>query len=82
MRNAPALALSEVVTRLSDRADPVPDEIWNEATRYYDESGLAALTLWIAMTNLWNRLNITTRQIAGECVKSPEARAAVESAVA
>ena len=77
-----ALALSEVVTRLSDRADPVPDEIWNEATRYYDESGLAALTLWIAMTNLWNRLNITTRQVAGEWAKSSDARAAVESAVA
>src|SRR5216684_5438655 len=25
-----ALALTEAVTRLSDRADPVPDEIWNE----------------------------------------------------
>jgi alkylhydroperoxidase family enzyme len=70
------------VTRLSDRADPVPDEIWNEAARHYDENGLAALTLWIAMTNLWNRLNITTRQIVDERVKSPEARAAVESAVA
>jgi AhpD family alkylhydroperoxidase len=56
-----ALALSEAVTRLSDRADPVPDEIWNEAARHYDEKGLAALALWIAMTNLWNRLNTTTR---------------------
>src|SRR5690349_21699975 len=26
-----ALALSEAVTRLADRPDPVPDEIWNEA---------------------------------------------------
>ena len=77
-----ALALSEAVTRLSDRADPVPDEIWNGATRHYDESALAALTLWIGMTNLWNRLNVATRQVAGEWVKSPEARAAAESAVA
>ena len=77
-----ALALSEAVTRLSDRADPVPDEIWNEASRHYDENGLAALTLWIALTNLWNRLNVTTRQIAGQWVTSPEARAAVERAVA
>jgi len=77
-----ALALSEAATRLSDRSDPVPDEIWNEASRHYDETGLAALTLWIGMTNLWNRLNVTTRQIAGEWSKSPEARAAVESAVA
>jgi AhpD family alkylhydroperoxidase len=28
-----ALALTEAVTRLSDRADAVPDEIWNEAAR-------------------------------------------------
>jgi len=60
-----ALALAEAVTRLSDRADPVPDEIWNEAARHYDEQGLAALILTIATTNLWNRLNATTRQVAG-----------------
>jgi hypothetical protein len=36
-----ALALTEAATRLSDRADPVPDEIWNEAVRYYDEPALA-----------------------------------------
>ena len=77
-----ALALSEAVTRLSDRSDPVPDEIWNEAARRYDENGLAALTLWIAVTNLWNRLNVTTRQVAGEWAKSAETRAAVERAVA
>ena len=67
-----ALALTEAVTRLSDRANPVPDEIWNETTRHYDEPELAALILWIAMTNVWNRLNVTTRQIAGEWAKSAE----------
>ena len=77
-----ALALGEAVTRLSDRADPVPDEIWSEATRHYDESGLAALLLCIGVTNLWNRLNVTTRQVAGEWAKSAEARAWVENAVA
>ncbi len=60
-----ALALTEAVTRLADRADPVPDSIWDEATRHYDERGLAALILMIATTNLFNRLNATTRQIAG-----------------
>ena len=59
-----ALALAEAATRLADRADPVPDEIWDEAARHYDERGLAALTLMIAVTNLFNRLNATTRQIA------------------
>ena len=46
-----ALALTEAVTRLSDRADPVPDEIWNEAAQHYDEQELAALVLSIAMIN-------------------------------
>jgi len=60
-----ALALTEAATRLADRADPVPDEIWEEATKHYDEKGLAAIILMIATTNLFNRLNATTRQIAG-----------------
>ena len=60
-----ALALTESVTRLSDRADPVPDEIWNEAARHYDEPTLAALIIGIATVNLWNRLNASTRQVAG-----------------
>jgi AhpD family alkylhydroperoxidase len=60
-----ALALTEAVTRLADRVDPVPDSIWDEAARYYDEQGLAALILMIATTNLFNRLNATTRQVAG-----------------
>jgi AhpD family alkylhydroperoxidase len=60
-----ALALTEAATRLADRADPVPDEIWEEATRHYDEQGLAAIILMIATTNLFNRLNATTRQMAG-----------------
>jgi AhpD family alkylhydroperoxidase len=61
-----ALALAEAVTRLSDRSDPVPEEIWNEATLHYDEKALAALILWIATTNLFNRINVTTKQVAGE----------------
>ncbi len=60
-----ALALTEAVTRLADRADPVPDAIWDEAARHYDEQGLASLILMIAITNLFNRLNATTKQIAG-----------------
>jgi len=77
-----ALALTEAVTRLSDRADPVPDEVWNEAARYYDEKALAALLLGIATINVWNRLNVATRQVAGEWMKSAQAREWVENAVA
>lgn len=60
-----ALALAEAVTRLSDRTDPVPDEIWDEATRHYDEQAMAALLLAIATTSVYNRLNVATRQEAG-----------------
>jgi len=60
-----ALALTEAVTRLSDRADPVSDELWDEARRYYDEPAMAALILSIAAINVWNRLNATVRQVAG-----------------
>jgi alkylhydroperoxidase family enzyme len=59
-----ALALTEAATRLSDRADPVPDEIWDEAARHYDEKALAALVIEIALINVWNRFNVTTRQVA------------------
>lgn len=60
-----ALALTEAVTRLADRPDPVPDEIWDEAAHHYDERGLAALLLWIATTNVYNRVNVPVRQVAG-----------------
>jgi AhpD family alkylhydroperoxidase len=69
-----ALALTEAVTRLSDRADPVPDEIWGEAARYYDDRALAALLVAIATINVWNRLNVATRQVAGEWAKPAEGR--------
>ena len=61
-----ALALTEAVTRLADRPDPVPDEVWDEAARHYDESQLAALVLSIAGVNVWNRVNVATRQVAGQ----------------
>src|SRR6478672_7508531 len=55
-----ALALTEAVTRLSDASDPVPDEIWAEAARHHDERALSALLLSIALTNVYNRLNVAT----------------------
>jgi len=77
-----ALALSEAVTRLSDREDPVPDAVWNEAARHYDEKALAALLLDIAIINVWNRLNVATKQVAGEWQKSAEAKEWVDKALA
>ena len=61
-----ALDLAEAVTRLADRPDPVPDAVWNEAAKHYDEKSLAALVLYIGVTNLYNRLNVSTKQVAGE----------------
>jgi AhpD family alkylhydroperoxidase len=61
-----ALALTEAVTRLADTADPVPDSVWEEAARHYDEQELAALVLSIAGVNVWNRVNVATRQVAGQ----------------
>jgi len=60
-----ALALAEAGTRLADRRDPVPDEVWDEAARFYDSKELAGLVIAIAGINAWNRLNVITRQVAG-----------------
>ena len=60
-----ALALTEAVTRLSDTATAVPDDVWDAAASHYDEPQLAALVLQIASINVWNRLNIATAQPAG-----------------
>lgn len=60
-----ALALTEAVTRLADRPDPVPDRLWDLVAKHFDQRELAALLLHIAITNAVNRLNAPTRQQAG-----------------
>lgn len=60
-----ALALSECMTRLADRAEAVPDEVWDEAANYFDETQLAGLVLWVATTNLFHRINVAIKQPAG-----------------
>jgi len=59
------MTLAQAVTRISDRSDPVSDEIWNEACKLHDELGLSLLLISIASINVWNRVNVSTRQIAG-----------------
>jgi alkylhydroperoxidase family enzyme len=63
-----ALALAEEGTRLADGAGGVSDDVWNEAARYYDEEQLTALVLFIAIMNFWNRVNVISRQPAGDYV--------------
>lgn len=64
-----ALALTEAVTRIADRPDPVPDDIWNEAARHYTESVLSAIVLSIGVINVWNRLNAATHQVTGPWIE-------------
>jgi AhpD family alkylhydroperoxidase len=61
-----ALGLAESITRLADQADRVPDAMWDEAKRHYDDTGLAWLVLQVALVNMYNRLNVPTRQVAGK----------------
>jgi len=61
-----ALALCEAGTRLADQSEPVPDAVFDEAAKHYDEQALAALVVSIAAINTWNRLNVITGQPAGE----------------
>jgi len=65
-----ALALTEAATRLADRPDPVPDDVWEEAARHYDQAQLAALVVAIASINAFNRINATSRQITGDWARN------------
>lgn len=60
-----ALGLAEAITRVADQTERVPEAVWEEATRHYDEKALAWLVLEVAVANLYNRLNVATRQVAG-----------------
>lgn len=60
-----ALALTEAVTRLGDRPDPVPDDVWETAAKHHNEAELAGLIISIVLSNIFNRLNVPTRQPAG-----------------
>ena len=61
-----ALELTEQGTRIADAATGVTDDAWANAAKQYDDDQLAALVSLIAQINAWNRLNIITRQPAGD----------------
>ncbi|MFC6331904.1 carboxymuconolactone decarboxylase family protein [Paenibacillus septentrionalis] len=59
-----ALALCEAVTRINDREHPVPNEIFDQAAKHFDSQQLATLIAGLATVNLFNRLNVSTGQLA------------------
>jgi alkylhydroperoxidase family enzyme len=61
-----ALELTEEGTRIADAAGGVSDDAWANAAKHYDNDQLAALTCLIALINVYNRLNVITRQPAGD----------------
>jgi AhpD family alkylhydroperoxidase len=61
-----ALELTEQGTRIADAAGGVTDEAWASAAKHYDDDQLAALVSLIALINTYNRLNVITRQPAGD----------------
>jgi AhpD family alkylhydroperoxidase len=61
-----ALALAEAGTRIADRSDPIPEDVFAFAAKHYEEPALAALVCVIAGINAWNRLNVISGQITGE----------------
>jgi AhpD family alkylhydroperoxidase len=59
-RERAALAITEAVTLVGE--DGVPDEVWSEATRYFDDAGMVQLLMAVATINVWNRLAVSTHQ--------------------
>lgn len=57
-----ALALTEAVTRVADRTDPVPDGVWDAAAKHFDQMELAVLVLRAAVANAVDRVTTATRQ--------------------
>ncbi|MFI9772555.1 carboxymuconolactone decarboxylase family protein [Streptomyces sp. NPDC052415] len=61
-----ALELAEQGTRIADAAGGVPDEVWENAAKHYDEEQLGALVAIIALINTYNRVNVILQQPAGD----------------
>lgn len=62
-RERAALAWAEAVTALGH--DGVPDEVFEEARKHFDERELVNLTMALVAINGWNRLNVAFRNEAG-----------------
>lgn len=54
-----ALALAEALTHIVD--SHVPDAVYDEAARHFDDAELMQVTFAITVINGWNRLMLTTQ---------------------
>jgi len=61
-----ALELTECLTRIADRPDPVPDAVWEKVAAHYSQPEIAALLVDIALINSWNRFNVAVKQPVGQ----------------
>ena len=60
------LRLTEAVTVLGVTIeDAVSDALWNDLSAEFTPDQLAALLVAISLVNFWNRVNRSTRQLAG-----------------
>ena len=58
-----ALAWTEAVTLVTN--GHVPDEVYAEARKQFDEKEISDLTFAVAAINAWNRLAIASRTVPG-----------------
>ncbi|TDC52802.1 carboxymuconolactone decarboxylase family protein [Jiangella ureilytica] len=58
-----AFALAESMTRLSEGAPRVPDEVWAEVRQHFGDEDLAQLVMVVTTINAWNRVCVTVRMV-------------------
>ncbi|MEV3860468.1 carboxymuconolactone decarboxylase family protein [Streptomyces sp. NPDC050095] len=61
-----ALELTEQGTRVADAAGGVPDDVWANAAKHYDEEQLASLVLFVSLINAANRMGVINRMAGGD----------------
>lgn len=59
-----ALALTEAVTRISDAG--VPQDLFDQVRRHFDEEQFVDLIMAINAINSWNRIAISTGMVPGD----------------
>ncbi len=59
-RERAALAFTEAVTLIGEAG--VPDAVWEDVTRSFDQNEVVRLLMAVAAINVWNRLAVATHQ--------------------